>query len=78
MDAAEASATSRRNLSELSRLDSRLLRDIGLEPPGDLDWKDRRMASSPPRRSEGWKAKRSKQEALSGTGHAERQAAFTG
>lgn len=68
----------RRNLSDLLRFDSRLLRDIGLEPPRDLHWKDRRMASSPPRRSEGWKAKRSEQEALSGTGHAEQQAAFTG
>ncbi|NKE87755.1 DUF1127 domain-containing protein [Rhizobium phaseoli] len=35
----------RRSLSELSRFDSRLLRDIGLEPPTDLQ-KDRRAASN--------------------------------
>lgn len=36
----------RRSLSELSRFDSPLLRDIGLEPTRDLHWKDRRAAST--------------------------------
>ncbi|WP_183838570.1 DUF1127 domain-containing protein [Rhizobium etli] len=36
----------RRSLSELSRFDSRLLRDIGLQPARDLHWKDPRAASS--------------------------------
>lgn len=36
----------RRSLSELSRFDTRLLRDIGLEPLRDLHWKDRRAASN--------------------------------
>ena len=36
----------RRSLSELSRFDSRLLRDIGLEPTRDLHRKDRRAASN--------------------------------
>ncbi|MBB4194205.1 uncharacterized protein YjiS (DUF1127 family) [Rhizobium aethiopicum] len=42
----------RRSLSELSRFNSRLLRDIGLAPQS-LHWKDQRMAS-PPKRSECW------------------------